>query len=149
MKPTPPEWPRCTSGLVYADAAAAITWLCNAFSFAVRLRVDDDAGKVAHCELSYGDGVIMIAQQGDDAAPGWRGLLRSPRQAGGRVNQYVMIYVDDADAHCAQARDWGAQIVQEPATQDYGADYWSDRSYGAVDPEGHLWWITQRLRSKA
>jgi uncharacterized glyoxalase superfamily protein PhnB len=29
---------------------------------------------------------------------------------------------------------------------DYGADYWADRSYGAVDPEGHLWWFTQRIR---
>ena len=27
-----------------------------------------------------------------------------------------------------------------------GADYWADRSYGAVDPEGHLWWFTQRIR---
>lgn len=27
-----------------------------------------------------------------------------------------------------------------------GEAYWADRSYGALDPEGHLWWITQRLR---
>jgi uncharacterized glyoxalase superfamily protein PhnB len=27
-----------------------------------------------------------------------------------------------------------------------GADYWTDRSYGAIDPEGHHWWFTQRLR---
>jgi len=148
MKPTPPDWPRFTSGVVYADAAAAITWLCNAFAFEVRLRVDDAVGKVAHCELVYGDGVIMIAQEGDPAAAGWRSLLRSPGQTGGRVNQHVMIYVDDVDAHCAQARRFGAKIVQEPTTQDYGADYWSDRSYGAVDPEGHLWWIAQRLRTK-
>ena len=29
----------------------------------------------------------------------------------------------------------------------YGADYWADRSYGALDPEGRMWWITQRLRN--
>jgi uncharacterized glyoxalase superfamily protein PhnB len=28
-----------------------------------------------------------------------------------------------------------------------GRDYWADRSYGALDPEGHLWWIAQRLRN--
>jgi len=25
----------------------------------------------------------------------------------------------------------------------------TDRSYGALDPEGHMWWVTQRLRSAA
>ena len=37
--------------------------------------------------------------------------------------------------------------LEEPAIHDYGEDYWSDRSYGALDLEGHVWWITQRLRS--
>jgi uncharacterized glyoxalase superfamily protein PhnB len=58
-----------------------------------------------------------------------------------------MFYVDDVDAHCAQARTRGALIVEEPATHDYGQDHWSDRSYGALDPEGHLWWVTQRVRN--
>jgi uncharacterized glyoxalase superfamily protein PhnB len=30
---------------------------------------------------------------------------------------------------------------------DYGEDHWSDRSYGAVDLEGHVWWVTERLRN--
>jgi uncharacterized glyoxalase superfamily protein PhnB len=68
---------------------------------------------------------------------------------GGANSQSLMFYVDDAEAHCAQARACGAHIVEEPAVHDYGDDYWSDRSYGAIDPEGHLWWITQRLRSPA
>ncbi len=68
---------------------------------------------------------------------------------GFEVTQSIMFFVDDADAHCAQARAHGAQILEEPATHDYGADYWSDRSYGALDPEGHLWWVTQRLRNPA
>jgi len=29
---------------------------------------------------------------------------------------------------------------------DYGDDYWADRSYGCLDPEGHSWWFTQRIR---
>ena len=40
----------------------------------------------------------------------------------------------------------GARIVDEPTVHDYGEDYWADRSYGAVDPEGHFWWFTQRIR---
>jgi uncharacterized glyoxalase superfamily protein PhnB len=49
----------------------------------------------------------------------------------------------------AQARAGGARIIEEPETHDYGADYWTDRSYGALDPEGHLWWVTQRIRSRS
>jgi uncharacterized glyoxalase superfamily protein PhnB len=25
-------------------------------------------------------------------------------------------------------------------------EYWADRSYGATDPEGHLWWFSERVR---
>ncbi len=60
-----------------------------------------------------------------------------------------MLYVDDANAHCEHARARGAIIIDEPSTHDYGEGYWADRSYGATDIEGHMWWITQRLRSPA
>jgi uncharacterized glyoxalase superfamily protein PhnB len=33
------------------------------------------------------------------------------------------------------------------AVSDYGEDYWADRGYEAMDPEGHRWWFAQRLRS--
>ena len=32
-------------------------------------------------------------------------------------------------------------------TTDYGENYWTDRSYGARDPEGHMWWFMQRLKT--
>ena len=57
-----------------------------------------------------------------------------------------MLFVDDVDTHCAKARAAGAVIFNEPAVHDYGEDYWADRSYGAIDSEGHHWWFTQRLR---
>ena len=37
----------------------------------------------------------------------------------------------------ARARAAGAKINGELSLHDYGDDYWADRSYGAVDPEGH------------
>lgn len=46
------------------------------------------------------------------------------------------MYVDDADVHCDRAREAGAFITAESATQDYGDGYWADRSYEARDPEG-------------
>jgi uncharacterized glyoxalase superfamily protein PhnB len=147
MKPTPSDWPRMSSAVVYKDAVAAIKWLCDAFGFEVRLKVEGDKGQIEHCELTYGEGLIMIAQEAPEAPRPWKRTLRSPKSLQGASTQSIMFFVDDADSHCAHARAHGAQIVEGPATQDYGKDYWSDRSYGALDLEGHVWWVTQRLRN--
>lgn len=146
MKPAPADWPRLSSAVFYQDAAAAIDWLCKAFGFEVRLKVEGDNGRIEHSELTYGEGLIMVAQESLQPGRTWKSAMRSPKSLNGETTQSIMIFVDDADAHCANARRHGARIVEEPATHDYGADHWSDRSYGALDPEGHMWWITQRLR---
>lgn len=124
-----------------------IDWLCDAFGFEVRLKVEDDKGGIVHSELTYGEGLVMVGPERDDErSKKWGVKFLSPITAGGNT-QSLMIYVDDLDAHCEQARKAGAAIVDEPTVHDYGDDYWADRSYGAVDPEGHIWWISQRLRS--
>jgi uncharacterized glyoxalase superfamily protein PhnB len=147
MKSTPDGWPRMSSSIFYQDAAAAIDWLCRAFGFEVRLKVEADDGKIIHSELTYGGGLVMIGQEGT-GSPGrqWKNFMRSPKSMGGHTTQSVMLYVDDVERHCEQARTAGAKIVEELATHDYGEDYWADRSYGALDPEGHMWWISQRVR---
>jgi uncharacterized glyoxalase superfamily protein PhnB len=148
MKPAPKDWPRFSSSVFYQDAAAAIDWLCRAFGFEVRLKIEGDGGRIEHSELTYGEGLIMVGQEGGDSSKRpWKAFMCSPRSLENRTTQAIMFFVDDVEAHCRQARAAGAKIVEEPATHDYGADYWVDRSYGAVDPEGHMWWITQRLRS--
>jgi uncharacterized glyoxalase superfamily protein PhnB len=89
----------------------------------------------------------MVGQE-DPASPrAWKRSMRSPQSLEGATTQSIMFFVDDADAHCKHARARGARIVEEPATHDYGDDYWADRCYGALDPEGHMWWIAQRLRN--
>lgn len=149
MNPTPPGWPRIAPGLYYRDAAAAIDWLCKAFGFSVRLRVEGEGGSIVHSELEYGEGLIMVGQEEPDGqTPRFPRRRLSPLSAPGNT-QDLMLYVDDVDAHCAAARAAGATICAEPEVHDYGEDYWADRSYGAIDPEGHLWWFSQRLRSPA
>jgi uncharacterized glyoxalase superfamily protein PhnB len=148
MKPAPSDWPRFSSAVVYQNAAAAIDWLCNAFGFEIRLKIEGENGRIEHSELTYGEGLIMVAQESPQSQRGWQRTLRSPQSLGGATTQSIMFFVDDADAHCAHARTHGARIVEEPDTHDYGEDHWSDRSYGALDPEGHMWWITQRLRDQ-
>ena len=143
MKPTPPGWPRIAAAVYYQRAARAIDWLCSAFGFEVRLKVEGDGGRIEHSELTYGDGLIMVGEATKDRFP----YRRSPQAVGGANTQSLSLYVDDIEAHCARARAAGATIIAEPETHDYGEDHWSDRGYECSDLEGHHWWFFQRLRS--
>ena len=148
MKPTPAGWQRFSPSLAYREPRAMIDWLCSAYGFELKLLVQSDDGKVEHSELSYGDALIMVSQEDADTAPRFGVPMRSPRSVAGANTQHIMVFVDSVDAHCAQARAAGARIVAEPEDYDYGDEYWTDRSYGAVDPEGHLWWFSQRMRGQ-
>jgi uncharacterized glyoxalase superfamily protein PhnB len=141
MRPTPPGWPRISSALYYDAPAQAIDWLCKAFGFEVRLKIEGENGSIEHSELVFGEGLVMVGGR-KDAYP----FRRSPRSIGGANTQNMMIYVDDIEAHCKRARAAGAKIVVEPKTTDYGEDHWEDRGYEAEDLEGHHWWFFQRLR---
>ncbi|NCT82555.1 MAG: aminotransferase [Comamonadaceae bacterium] len=147
MKPTPPGWPRLSSALYCEDARAAIAWYCKAFGFTVEIVVDAPDGSVMHSELRYGEAIVMVAEGGAGRAPRFGITGRAPRAAGGVNTQTLFLYVDDVDAHCDRAREAGARLTYELADNDYGTDYWCDRSYGCVDPDGHLWWFSQRLRN--
>jgi uncharacterized glyoxalase superfamily protein PhnB len=135
-----------SQSLFYQDPAAAIDWLCDAFGFELRLKVEGDAGEIVHSELTYGDGLVMVGGA-NSHKEAWQAMMKSPKDVGGANTQSLCLFVDDVDAHCAHARQRGARVMREPSTSDYGDDYWTDRSYGALDPEGHLWWFMQRLRS--
>ena len=145
MKDTPRDWPRLTCSLFYEDAGAAIDWLCRAFGFEVRLKVEGEGGRIEHSELEFGEGLICVGSTGDKSG---RAPLpcKSPRSLAGANTQMLCICVDDVDAHCRHARAAGAKIIDEPETKDYGEDYWTDRSYRAADLEGHHWWFMQRIR---
>ncbi|MEY2935091.1 MAG: hypothetical protein RL033_5840 [Pseudomonadota bacterium] len=158
MKPTPAGWPRITPSVYYLDPHAGIDWLCRAFGFEVRLKVEGEGGRLEHAELVYGDGLIMIgaviqsavgqaATGQDDRAKEFRQHYASPRELAGKHTQGLAVFVDDVDAHHARARAAGAEIFREPSTTDYGTEYWADRTYGARDAEGHVWWFMQRVRN--
>jgi uncharacterized glyoxalase superfamily protein PhnB len=150
MKPTPAGWPRITPAVYYLEPRAAIDWLCKAFGFEVRLLVEGEGGRVEHSELSFGeDGLIMVgaAGPGSSEKEQWRQHYASPSELGGKSTQGLALFIDDAEAHCARAREAGARIFREPKTDDYGDEYWADRTYGALDLEGHHWWFMQRIRN--
>lgn len=144
-EPPHPGWPRIASALFYDDAAAAIDWLVEAFGFTVRLKIVGAGGRIDHSELELGGGLVMVASATRPDRPD-RAFGRSPRTLDGANTQSLCVVVDDPDAHCARARAAGATILDEPTTQDHGADYGALRSYCAVDPEGHHWWFLRQVR---
>jgi uncharacterized glyoxalase superfamily protein PhnB len=141
------NWPQISSALFYEDASQAIDWLCRVFGFEVQLKVEGEGGRIEHSELVFGGGLIMVGSANRTDRP-HREFCRSPKSLDGANTQSLCVYVDDADAHCEHARKQGATITMEPKTDDYGDDYWSDRSYQVRDCEGHVWWFVQRVREQ-
>jgi uncharacterized glyoxalase superfamily protein PhnB len=144
MKPPPKGWPRLCAAVFYDDPKAAIDWLCRAFGFELKLKVEGDDGAIVHSELTFGEGLVMVGST--HGKEPYQKLFRSPKELGGAMTQTLAFFVDDCDAHYARAIAAGAKTVREPTTTDYGEDYWSDRTHGVTDPEGHLWWFMQRIR---
>ena len=89
--------------LVYEDVSEALTWLCAAFGFTERLRVERD-GVIGHAQVSVGDGAIMLGRQG--------GPFRAPQ--GDEVSAYVHVTVDDVNAHHQRAVQHGARVMNFP-----------------------------------
>ena len=124
-------------GLFYDDPNAALDWLAKAFGFETRVCVTGPDGSVVHSEMEVGEGVVMV---GGTTHSG----RKSPRSLGGANTQGAQIFVDGIDAHYARAKAAGATIAYELENKDYG-----DRGYGALDPEGHLWWFAERIDQAA
>ena len=112
--------------LIYPDVREAVDWLVGAFGFAERVWI----GENHRAQLSLGDGALIVGDV--------RGDRRPPR--GGEVTHSVVVRVEDAAAHCAHAREHGAQILEEPTDHPYG-----ERQYSAEDPWGHQWTFSQTL----
>ncbi|MDH3691561.1 MAG: Rieske 2Fe-2S domain-containing protein [Gammaproteobacteria bacterium] len=115
----------------YHDAPAAIEWLCDAFGFEKLLVVPGENGTIAHAQLTFGKGMIMLGSAVDNE---FGKLQKTPRDVGGIGTQSPYITVADADAHYRRAVAAGAEIVADIEDQDHGG-----RAYSCRDPEGHLW----------
>ena len=114
MNAPPKGWPRISAAVFYDDAARAIAWLCEAFGFEVRLKVEGEGGRIEHSELTFGEGLIMVGSSGGRSDRPVPFPCRSPRSLGGANTQTLCICVDDVDAHCERARAAGAKIVEAP-----------------------------------
>jgi len=113
--------------LIYPDVREAVAWLTEAFGFRERLQI----GENHRSQMIVGDGgAVIAADVRHDRIP--------PRT--GESTHSILVRVADAHAHCARAREHGAQILDEPTDHVYG-----ERQYAAADPWGHQWTFSETL----
>jgi uncharacterized glyoxalase superfamily protein PhnB len=122
---------RIIPSMRYRNAPAAIEWLCKAFGFEKHLAVPDGNGGIAHAQLTFGNGMIMVSSV-DGGVFGK--LMKMPEEIGGCETQSAYVIVGDCDAHYARAKAGGATILREIQDEDYGG-----RGYTCRDLEGHIW----------
>ena len=128
--PRPTFCPR----VAYKDRRSAVEWLEKAFGFQTTMLATDREGRVVHAEMKFGNGLIQIGSE-------WESI-KAPNSVDGVNTQNICVQIDSGiDGHCARVRAAGGKIIQEPSDQFHG-----DRTYRVVDPQGHVWTFSQKLR---
>ena len=136
MTASAPRRPAFISSVIYKDNRAALKWLQKAFGFEPSEVLTDAKDNIVHAEMTHGDGVIMISNE-------FTSWARSPDSVGGTNTQRVHVRLEKGiDEHCARARAAGAKVAMDPADQFYG-----DRTYSAMDLEGHHWTFSQTVKA--
>lgn len=120
-------YPVLSSITVLDDCARAIDWYTKVLGARKRMRLDMPGGMVAHCELGFGDAVLMM------------GSPMPPQVLAKKAS--LGIYVKDCDAVFQKALSAGARSLQEPADQFYG-----DRNARFEDPFGNEWSVMTHVK---
>ncbi len=112
--------------LTYADAPAAIRWLVETLGADARTVHHAPDGTVAHAELWFGEGCVMLGSQSSG----------SPLpDSTGRASVYLVLASREAvDALHARAEAAGARMAIALRDTDYGS-----RDFACLDPEGNAW----------
>jgi uncharacterized glyoxalase superfamily protein PhnB len=120
--------------LFYDDVERAVRFLEAAFGFVRTFVSPAPEGGLAHAQLAFGTGRVMLGQT--------KGGLELTQSAAslGKLHTGIYVFVDDVDSHCERARAAGAKVMLEPKDQ-----FWGDRMYCAMDPEGQFWMFAKTL----
>lgn len=121
-------YPVLSSIVVLDDCARAIEWYKKVLGARQRLRLEMPGGMVAHCELGFGDAVLMMGSPMPPQFP--------PKKA------TLSLYVKNCDATYKEAISAGARSLQEPADQFYG-----DRNARFEDPFGNEWGVATHIKN--
>jgi PhnB protein len=120
-------YPVLSSVTVLDDCPRAIEWYMKVLGAKQRLRLDMAGGTVAHCELGFGDAVLMMGSPMPPQFPQRKACL--------------VIYVKNCDATYKEALGAGARSLQEPTDQFYG-----DRNARFEDPFGNEWSVMTHVK---
>lgn len=124
--PVPDGYSRIDPWVISQDTAAEIEFLSQAFGAGERgARMLNEDGTVAHAEVDVAGAVVLMF----DLQPGWP-----------RLPSHLRIYVEDARKTVEKALTCGARLVTRPTELPFG-----QIAARVRDPQGHLWWIFERL----
>ncbi|MGN6351839.1 MAG: VOC family protein [Parafilimonas sp.] len=129
--------------LAYENGIAAIEWLCKAFGFVENKEMRFMEGNmVTHAELILNDNVIMLATPSADYESINTHRLHCERINKWLNNPYIadglLVYVDNVEAHYANAKENNAEILSEIE------DGFPAKRYRCADIEGHRWMFMQK-----
>lgn len=129
--PVPPRYSRVDPWVISSDTEAEIAFLEAAFDGQETpgSRMLGPDGRIGHVEVELGDAVIMLF----DAQPEWP-----------RTPAHLRVYVADIHQTFDRAVAAGARAVTHPTELPFG-----ERVARVRDPQGHLWWIHQRVEDVA
>jgi PhnB protein len=127
----PARYTRVDPWLISSDTDAEIAFLTTVFGATETpgSRMLGADGRIGHVEVELGEAVIMLF----DAQPGWPPLP-----------SHLRVYVGNTVDTFERAVAAGATAVTRPTDLPFG-----ERVARARDPQGHLWWIHQRLEDVA
>ena len=115
--------------VISRDADAEIQFMRRAFGAQERpnSRMLNADGTIGHVEVELAGSVVMMF----DAQPGWPELPA-----------HLRIYVDDIQNTVDEAVAAGARVVTRPTELAFG-----ERVARVRDPQGHLWWVHERMEA--
>jgi uncharacterized glyoxalase superfamily protein PhnB len=128
--PTRPAWvPKPYSSIspwvISRETARFIDFASAAYGATELGRMQDPDGRISHAELLIGESVVLAF----DGRPHWP-----------ETPAFLRLYVEDADATFERALAAGAVEVTRVTPL-----FWGDRVGRVRDPQGHLWWLQQRV----
>lgn len=123
----PARYSRVDPWVISQDTDAEIAFLAAVFGAEETpgSRMVGPDGRIGHVEVELGDAVLLMF----DAGPDW-----PPTPA------HLRVYVADVDRTVAASLENGARLVTEPTDLAFG-----ERVARVRDPQGHLWWLHQRV----
>lgn len=134
VKPIPAGFGTLTPYLVLSNGVEAIEFYKRAFGARELSRHNAPDGKILNAQLKIGDSMILLS----DEFPG--SSVKSPLSIG-TSTATIHIYTKNVDKLWSEATAAGARIVMPLDNQ-----FWGERYGQLIDPFGHHWSISQRIK---